>query len=59
MKQELMNNRESHDVNRRLFNRKGYKSTENQFAKNQIVQTIESTDYNKSEIEAKKKYELD
>ncbi|MFU0824156.1 hypothetical protein [Clostridium sp.] len=59
MKQELMNNRESHDYNRRLFNRKGYKSTENQFAKNQIVQTIESNAYNKSGIEAKKKYELD
>lgn len=54
-----MNNRESHDHNRRLFNKKGYKSTENQFAKNQIVQTIESNVYNKSGIEAKKKYELD
>ncbi|MBE6043447.1 MULTISPECIES: hypothetical protein [Clostridium] len=59
MKEELMNNRESHDHNRRLFNKKGYKSTENQFAKNQIVQTIESNVYNKSGIEAKKKYELD
>lgn len=54
-----MNNRESHDYNRRLFNRKGFKSTENQFAKNQVVQTIESPGINESGIEAKKKYELD
>lgn len=59
LKEELMNNRESHDYNRKLYNRKGFKITENKFSKNQIVQTIESQAINKSGIEAKKKYELD
>lgn len=54
-----MNNRESHDYNRKLYNKKGFKITENKFSKNQIVQTIESQAINKSGIEAKKKYELD
>lgn len=54
-----MNNREAHDVNRRLYNRKGFKSTEEQFSKNQIVQTIESNAINESGIEALKEYERD
>ena len=59
LSEKLMNNREAHEVNRRLYNRKGYKSTEDQFAKNQIVQTIESNAYNESGIEAQKEYERD
>lgn len=59
LSEKLMNNREAHEVNRRLYNKKGYKTTENQFSTNQIVQSIESNEYNKSGIEAKKKYELD
>ena len=52
LSEKLMNNREAHEVNRRLYNRKGYKSTEDQFAKNQIVQTIESNVYNECGKEA-------
>ena len=59
LSEKLMNNREAHEVNRRLYNRKGYKSTEDQFAKNQIVQTIESNVYNESGKEAQREYERD
>lgn len=57
MNDKLLNNLETHEANRKNYNKKDFKSTEKQFAKNQIVQTIESNVYNKSGIEAKKKYE--
>ena len=43
----------------RNYNKKGYKSTENQFSKNSIVQTIESPAINASGLEAKRKYKTE
>lgn len=43
----------------RNYNKKGYKSNENQFSKNSIVQTIESPAINESGLEAKRKYKTE
>lgn len=44
--------------NKKNYNKKSNKSQE-QFAKNQIVQTIEENKYNESGMEAKNKYDFE
>ncbi|MCY6371351.1 hypothetical protein [Clostridium ganghwense] len=43
--------------NKKNFNKKSFKS-QGQFAKNQIVQTIEENQYNESGIKAKNKHDF-
>jgi hypothetical protein len=49
----MLNKDEVKKLNRKNYDKKGIR-TQNQFAKNQIVQTIEKPEINDSALEAKK-----